>query len=483
MCCKGAVNFMGLVNKMKKNHLRTKLLIAMVVTFVIFVCLFVCFNMKYENLFFDNTYVNGIEISDMTQSEANEYISEILDKQNVEIIDKQGKSYQYSLKNDFNVTYELTSFLKEVKEEEDNLNIFSKLFSEKRYSLKELTFDEDKFNSVIKESQFYKDGNDDKTTNAKEKYDENTNKFVVQSEYQGTNINLTDFKASIEKMVSEGVYTFDLASGDYYVQPTILSDDKDLSNKVEALNKYIGASITYDMANGKEVCDASVYNKWLEYNGKEVTINSSKVKKYISSLASKYNTSGKSRTFKTTSRGTRSFSSSNFGYKINQSKEYEKLIKNIKDKETVTREPVYSQKEISGNNGFGSTYVEIDLTNQKVYLYKQGSLILTTDCVTGKVTSGHATPSGIYKITYKKSPAVLRGAIDPKTGEREYETPVTYWMPFNGGIGLHDASWRNKFGGEIYVNSGSHGCVNLPTSSAAAIYSHVSSGTPVILYK
>ena len=58
---------------------------------------------------------------------------------------------------------------------------------------------------------------------------------------------------------------------------TILSDDKDLSNKVEALNKYIGASITYDMANGKEVCDASVYNKWLEYNGKEVTINSSKV--------------------------------------------------------------------------------------------------------------------------------------------------------------------------------------------------------------
>ena len=56
-------------------------------------------------------------------------------------------------------------------------------------------------------------------------------------------------------------------------------------------------------------------------------------------------------------------------------------------------------------------------------------------------------------------------------------------MPFNGGIGLHDASWRNKFGGEIYVNSGSHGCVNLPTSSAAAIYSHVSSGTPVILYK
>ena len=50
---------------------------------------------------------------------------------------------------------------------------------------------------------------------------------------------------------------------------------------------------------------------------------------------------------------------------------------------------------------------------------------------------------------------------------------MKYWMPFNGGIGLHDASWRSKFGGEIYKNSGSHGCVNLPRSVAETIYNNI----------
>ena len=64
----------------------------------------------------------------------------------------------------------------------------------------------------------------------------------------------------------------------------------------------------------------------------------------------------------------------------------------------------------------------------------------------------------------------------------DYESPVTYWMPFNGGIGLHDATWRSRFGGSIYYYSGSHGCVNLPYSAAADIYSIVEAGMPVVCY-
>ena len=110
-------------------------------------------------------------------------------------------------------------------------------------------------------------------------------------------------------------------------------------------------------------------------------------------------------------------------------------------------------------------------------------MVLSSGCVTGNPNKGNATPSGIYRIYNKQSPSILRGQIDPKTGKREYETPVTYWMPFNGGIGLHDANWQSSFGGERYLSNGSHGCVNLPESIAATIYSRVSIGTPVILYK
>ena len=56
-------------------------------------------------------------------------------------------------------------------------------------------------------------------------------------------------------------------------------------------------------------------------------------------------------------------------------------------------------------------------------------------------------------------------------------------MPFYDGQGLHDASWRTAFGGNIYQTNGSHGCVNLPPAVAATIYENIDTGTPVILYK
>ena len=86
----------------------------------------------------------------------------------------------------------------------------------------------------------------------------------------------------------------------------------------------------------------------------------------------------------------------------------------------------------------------------------------------------YTSPAGTYGITYKQRNATLRG--------ENYETPVSYWMPFNGGIGFHDAYWRSRFGGTLYRTGGSHGCVNLPPSSAKKIYSLVEQGTPVICY-
>jgi hypothetical protein len=56
-------------------------------------------------------------------------------------------------------------------------------------------------------------------------------------------------------------------------------------------------------------------------------------------------------------------------------------------------------------------------------------------------------------------------------------------MPFNGNIGMHDASWRSKFGAAIYLRSGSHGCINLPTSVAPTIYDAIDTNYPVIVYE
>ena len=143
-------------------------------------------------------------------------------------------------------------------------------------------------------------------------------------------------------------------------------------------------------------------------------------------------------------------------------------------RENIDKEPVYSSKGAQkGSDDIGNSYVEIDLTNQHLYLFQNGSIVLETDFVSGNMSKADCvTPPGVFGLTYKTRNAILRGA--------NYETPVNYWMPFNGGIGLHDASWRSSFGGTIYIYSGSHGCINLPGKKAAKIYEMIDKETPIV---
>lgn len=130
----------------------------------------------------------------------------------------------------------------------------------------------------------------------------------------------------------------------------------------------------------------------------------------------------------------------------------------------------------------GNSYVEIDLTRQKVWVYVNGKIKVETECVSGCVEKGHATPTGIFFLTYKQKDRILKGQKLPN-GRYEYLSHVNYWMPFNGGIGLHDAKWRSKFGGDIYVANGSHGCINLPKEDAEKIYNIIDEKMPIIVYK
>jgi hypothetical protein len=139
------------------------------------------------------------------------------------------------------------------------------------------------------------------------------------------------------------------------------------------------------------------------------------------------------------------------------------------------REPVYSQTAASHTgNDYGDTYVEINLSAQHLFFYVDGELLIETDFVSGNASKGWSTPGGIYPLTYKERNATLRGT--------NYATPVSYWMPFNGNIGLHDSTWRSTYGKNIYKTNGSHGCINLPPSAAEVIYDNIEKGMPVICY-
>ena len=115
-------------------------------------------------------------------------------------------------------------------------------------------------------------------------------------------------------------------------------------------------------------------------------------------------------------------------------------------------------------------YIKVSISKQKLWYYKYGKLQYTSYVVTGQKYS-HDTPTGIFKIRGKAREIYLIGP--------DYKSFVNYWMPIYGDIGLHDATWRWTFGGDIYTYNGSHGCINLPFKTAKYIFNNVHVGTTV----
>ena len=245
-----------------------------------------------------------------------------------------------------------------------------------------------------------------------------------------------------------------------------------------------GMSVTYQMPNKQtEVLDGLTIASWVNGSkGLTVSVDAAKVADYVQGLRNKYDTPTGTQTWQSADGTTKSIKT-NYGWHIDQTKETEALIANIQSLQSVTREPVYSSRAAqTAMPQWGKTFVEIDISSQHVYFYQDGNCVWDSKCVTGTATDpDRATPTGVFALKYKQRDRVLRGRINPQTGKPSYESPVAYWMPFNGNIGLHDANWRSSFGGNIYLKSGSHGCINLPPKNAKTLYELITPGTVIVV--
>ena len=121
-----------------------------------------------------------------------------------------------------------------------------------------------------------------------------------------------------------------------------------------------------------------------------------------------------------------------------------------------------------------NTYISVSISNQYLVYYQMGKLVLETPVVTGNYGN---TPYGTYSVRGKAANVTLKGPP-----EDPYESFVYYWIPFISSThGMHDATWRSDFGGDIYTYDPSHGCINMPLDKARDLYYMVEIGTPVYI--
>lgn len=308
-------------------------------------------------------------------------------------------------------------------------------------------------------------------------YQEGKNCYEIIPETKGSRLNTDKAWLEIEKAMLAGESAIDLEQLGCYIGAAICSNNKQLLDCIGEANTWLGSRIATDWYGTVEILDAGLLKDWVSIENGRPRLDEAAIGAYVAERAKQYDTYGKKKQFTTTLGVTLSLPGKRYGWKTDVEAETQELIRLIRMGSNIQRTPTAGIEARSrGENDIGDSYVEADLSNQHLYLYVDGEVVLETDFVSGTLnaTPDCVTPAGVFSVNYKKQGAVLRGA--------DYATKVNYWMPFYGNYGLHDASWRREFGGTIFHQNGSHGCINLPKASAKEIFEVVDKGFPVICY-
>lgn len=432
---------------------------------------------RYNRVFFPGTEVNGLDVAGKTAAEAQEMIAGGIDGYVLTIEEREEKTEQISQK-DIGLQARFDGSLEKIIASQKPLAWGIRLFSPDSYKIQTMMeYDDEALETALKGLNCFDEETARKPENARLSEYSETDGYTIVPEKEGT---LADYEI-VEKGVSEAILKLEtkisLEELGAYQEPEVTADDETLKTLCENMNRAAKVTVTYQFGDQTETLSGNKIHQWLTPNADgSAGVDSGKVSAYVKELADKYDTARKAKTLKTSYGKTVTITGGSYGWKINQAAEADELAALIRTGESQSgREPVYSQKAAShGANDYGDTYVEINLTAQHLFFYKNGSLLVESDFVSGNLAKGWGTPAGSFPLTYKQRDAVLKG--------ENYRTPVDYWMPFNGGIGMHDAKWRSSFGGTIYKTGGSHGCINLPHSAAKKIFENIAAGMPVLCY-
>ncbi|MBQ2896381.1 MAG: L,D-transpeptidase [Oscillospiraceae bacterium] len=277
-------------------------------------------------------------------------------------------------------------------------------------------------------------------------------------------------------------HIWELRIDDPYVKAEITSDDKALNAQLDALGPYLETEIELVFCGGRRhtmTPGEIVRSLKVDLNGADTTaaIDETGLETVLAEIIEAEGADGLDAKYGNTA-DTRDYLylvASDTGYKLDRSKltlETAAALESCQSTEIVgSYDYTWWLWKTYGWMGNVDNCVEISVDNQYVWLYIDGQLVTETEVVTGDVATVCDTPKGAFRVSYKTTDTYLQGAT--------WYDHVDYWIPYFGNYGIHDSDWRDEYGGDIYLTSGSHGCVNTPLEPMCIIYEHAYVGVPV----
>lgn len=462
-----------------------KFLKVFITTILIIAALFAAATLLYtksddytSDQFPKNTIINGVNCSKLSYEAAASKLTDVWNTRTIVVTGALNE--ELASFSNYRCTYRLTEPIAKVKKQ--NLLLAAAnhyLQIPLRVKIPMLISDcSDAFRTNVQDAAFLNKSNTKETTPA---YVDLTDPdFAIVPEVYGTKPDKEKFFNDLLHSIELGKLSFQYNEKDYYSMPNITSDSEELIEYQNYCRKYLKQKITYELGDATFTISptqlATLFQE--DLSGKA---DAKSVEEYVASMAAKYDNVGIERNFTSLTGKQVHVTGGTYGWEIAQKKESEHLIKDLNAHKDVSRQPEWY---VSGwgqySNELGNTYIDVDITNQKVSAFKNGSLVFSESCVTGCKATGHNTSTGTFYILNKLRNVVLRGDNGDGT---KYESPVKYWMGVTwDGQGFHDANWRSKFGGSIWINSGSHGCINMPPKRMPELYKLMETGTPVVMH-
>lgn len=462
-------------SKKGKYKKAKKIVLGVLVAYVLILVLAYAGGVVYfSKHFFSGSKINGLDSAGKTVKEVERDMASQIASYELVIKEREDKTETISAAK-IGMQYVDDGKIKELKKQQNPFTWFLSFIHAKDYTMSATTtYDEAAVKVAVDQLAVVQDENMVKPVNAHLEVTENG--YEIIPETMGTEVDKEKVKSVVLDAIERGASEVNLEEAGCYTSPEILSTDEKLMKQQEEGNKFLNVTVTIDFADRQEVVNKDVMKDWLVV-GEDGSLDLSheKAKAYVQELKYEYDTFGSSRQFTTAYGETITVSGGDYGWVIAPNDTTTKILDAIKSGESQTITPEYTYSAYRREKDeIGNTYVEISLSRQHMWFFKDGQLLVSTDIVTGNHNRGWDTHTGVYAIMYKERDATLVG--------EGYNSSVTYWMPFYANTGIHDATWRSSFGGSIYMNNGSHGCINTPYDQAEKIFNNIEKGVPVVVY-
>ena len=441
--------------------------------------------------FREGTTVNGVDVSGMTAAEAEEALQKAVDAYELTVTFADGT--ETCTGKELGLTVQEGDRLKQLLQEQQDAGAKGSASGSTGVEL-ELTAEDliqcqpEQLENLV-DAMPERTSREDRTSrDACLYYDGDSETFAIEPETVGGAISADELEQAIAQAASQLEPELDAVKAGLYGGKTVRrADSEEMQSALKKAQDKLNLTLTYtydiesEDIHGEEVIDRDLLTEWLyvEEDGVTVAVDGDRLQEYVEQMEARYSIKTADTAQFVTSIGTFVEVNAPVADKIVDTDALYQDIQDCIDRgySGERAAPYGSTKAgVAGTTDLGGTYVEVDLDHQHLYLYVDNELIAEGDICSGSVADGCATPTGLYTIKSKDHDRYLRGA--------NYCDWVNYFMPFHGNFGLHDSTWRSEeeYGGEVYLESGSHGCINMPLELAQTVDEHVEVGTYVILY-